>query len=79
LPQMIAAFKNIPVRTSNIVFTLPNLDKEHPLYGEVLTFNGDIISAKGNLKIEYKTEIISPLPPANPRKKKAKANTKQDD
>ena len=81
LPQMIAAFKNIPVKTSNIVFTLPNLDKDHPLHGEVLTFNGDIISVKGNLKIEYKTEIASPLPPANPRQKKVKpkTNIKQDE
>ena len=70
LPQMIAAFKNIPIKTSNIVFTLPNLDKDHPLYGQDLTFSGDIISAKGNLKIEYKTEVTSPLPAQNQKKKK---------
>ena len=69
LPQMIATFKNIPIKTSNIVFTLPNLDKDHPLYGQELTFNGDIISAKGSLKIEYKTEVTSPLPPNRKRKK----------
>jgi len=80
LPQMIAAFKNIPVKTSNIVFTLPNLDKDHPLYEQELTFSGDIISAKGNLKIEYKAEVLAPLSPPNPRKKKAKskANTEQE-
>lgn len=80
LPQMIAAFKSIPVKTSNIVFTLPNLDKEHPLYGQELTFTGDIISVKGNMKLHYETAVASPLPPANPRKKKekSKANTSQD-
>lgn len=61
LPQMIAAFKNIDVKTSDIVFTLPNLDENHPLYGQELTFNGDILSSKGNLKIEYKTEVVAPL------------------
>lgn len=81
LPQMIAAFKSIPVKTSNIVFTLPNLDVDHPLYGEELTFTGDIISTKGNLKIEYKTEVDSPLPPAIPKKKKkrSKANTLENE
>jgi len=80
LPQMIAAFKNIPVKTSNIVFTLPNLDKDHLLYGQELTFSGDVISAKGSLKVAYKTEVNSPLPPVNPKKKKRakKANTEQD-
>jgi len=73
LPQMIAAFKSIPVKTSNIVFTLPNLDKEHPLYGQELIFDGDLISVKGNAKIQYQTVADSPLPPANPRKKKEKA------
>jgi len=77
LPHMIAAFKSIPVKTSNIIFTLPNLDEEHPLYGHEITFNGNIISVKGNPKIEYKTEVCSSLPPANPRKKKetTKAST----
>jgi len=74
LPQTIAAFKSIPVKTSNIVFTLPNLDKEHPLYGQELTFDGDLISVKGNAKIQYQTIADSPLPPANPRKKKEKAD-----
>jgi DNA polymerase-3 subunit epsilon len=80
LPQMIAAFKNIAVKTSDIVFTLPNLDKDHPLYEQELTFNGDIISAKGNLKIQYKTEVVLPIPSTNIRKKKekSKASTKQD-
>lgn len=71
LTQMIAAFKNIDVKTSDIVFTLPNLDKNHPLYGQELTFNGDILSSKGNLKIEYKTEVITPLPTLKPKKKKS--------
>jgi len=75
LPQMIAAFKSIPVKTSNIVFTLPNLDKEHPLFGQELTFDGDLISVKGNTKIQYQTIADSPLPPANPRKKKEKATS----
>lgn len=74
LPQMIAAFKSIPIKTSNIVFTLPNLDKEHPLYGQELTFEGDLISVKGNAKIQYQTVADSPLPPANPRKKKEKVD-----
>jgi len=80
LPHMIAAFKNISIKTSNIVLTLPNLDKDHPLYEQELTFDGDLISAKGHLKIQYKTEVVSPLPPANPRKKnqKAKANPEQE-
>jgi len=69
LPQMIAAFKNIPIKTSNIVFTIPNLDKDHLLYGQELTFNGDIISTKGSLKIEYKTKIEAELPSVNQRKK----------
>jgi len=69
-PQMIAAFKNIDVKTSDIVFTLPNLDKDHPLHGQELTFNGEILSSKGNLKIEYKTEVIAPLPPTKPKKVK---------
>jgi DNA polymerase-3 subunit epsilon len=68
LPQMIAAFKNIDVKTSDLVFTLPNLDENHPLYGQVLTFNGNILSSKGNLKIEYKTEVVAPLPPLKPKK-----------
>ncbi|MCL1990648.1 MAG: 3'-5' exonuclease [Defluviitaleaceae bacterium] len=74
LPQMIAAFKSIPVKTSNIIFTLPNLDTEHPLYGQELTFDGDIISVKGSTKILYQTVADSPLPPANPRKKKEKSD-----
>jgi len=79
LPQMIAAFKSIPVKTSNLVFTLPNLDKDHPLYGQELVFHGEITSVKGNPKIEYHTTVDSPLPPANPRKKKEKpkANSEQ--
>ena len=76
LPQMIAAFKNIPVKTSNIVVKLPNLDKDHPLYGKDLSFNGDIISAKGNLKIEYKTQVVTQSPPLKPKQKKKKKNTK---
>lgn len=70
LPQMIAAFKNIAIKPSNIVFTLPKLDPDHPLYGQELTFDGDTISIKGNLKIEYKTIVDSPLPLPLPRKKK---------
>ena len=75
LPQMIAAFKSIPVKTSNIVFTLPNLDQEHPLYGQELTFDGDLISVKGTTKIQYQTVADSALPPANPRKKKEKTTS----
>lgn len=72
LPQMIAAFKSIPVKTSNIVFTLPNLDKEHPLYGQELTFSGEITSVKGHLNIQYQSEVPSSLPPSNTRKSKPK-------
>ena len=68
LPQMIASFKNIDIKTSDIVFTLPNLDEDHPLFGQELTFNGDILSSKGNLKIEYKTEVVAPLPTSKPKK-----------
>jgi len=70
LPQMIAAFKNISIKPSNIVFTLPNLAPDHPLYSQELVFTGDTISVKGNLKIEYKTAVDSPLPLPIPRKKK---------
>jgi len=72
LPQMIAAFKNIAIKPSNIVFTLPKLAPDHPLYGQELTFTGDTVSVKGNLKIEYKTVVDSPLPLPLPRKKKEK-------
>lgn len=68
LPQMIAAFKNIDIKTSHLVFTLPSLDKNHPLYGKELTFSGDILNSKGSLKIEYKAEIATPLPPSKPKK-----------
>jgi len=57
LPQMIAAFKNIPVKTSDIIFTLPNLDPSHPLFGQELIFNGNLTSVKGDLKIRYESEI----------------------
>ena len=76
LPQMITAFKSIPLKTSNLIFTVPNLDVNHPLYGQEITFGGDIISVKGDLKIHYQAEIPSTLPPANPRKKKEKAAVK---
>ena len=72
LSQMIAAFKNIDLKTSDIVFTLPHLDESHPLYGQELTFNGDILSLKGHLKIEYKTQVIAPLPSLKPPKTKKK-------
>jgi len=73
LPQMIAAFKSIAIKPSNIVFTLPKLDPDHPLYGQELTFTGDTISVKGNLKIQYQTAVDSPLPLPFPRKKKDKS------
>lgn len=63
LSQMISAFKNINVKTSDIVFTLPNLDKNHPLYGQELTFNGEILSSKAHLNIEYKTKVMMPFSP----------------
>ena len=78
LPQMIAAFKSIPVKTSNLVFTLPNLDKEHPLYGQELTFTGEITSVKGHLNMQYQTVVPSTLPPAKLRKEKPKANKMQE-
>ncbi|MCL2560260.1 MAG: 3'-5' exonuclease [Turicibacter sp.] len=72
LPQMIAAFRDIPIKTSDIVFTLPNLDKSHPLYNQMITFQGDILSTKGSLKIAYKTEIVAPPTPIKPKKKATK-------
>jgi len=78
LTQMIAAFKSIPVKTTNIVFTLPNLDENHPLYGQEITFGGDIVTRKGNLKINYQTEVDSPTPIPNPRKRNAKVKPKNE-
>jgi len=76
LPLMIAAFKNIPVKTSNIILTLNDLDKEHPLYEKELTFTGSVISSKGDLTIEYKTDVVTlPLPPSA-KAKKRKRNKK---
>ena len=69
LPQMIAAFKNIKIKTSDIIFTMPNLDPDHPLYDQTIAFSGEILESKGNLKIEYKTEVVAPLPPMSAKKK----------
>jgi len=60
LAKMIVAFQSIDIKTSDVSFTLTNLDPDHPLYGKEVILRGGMISEKGNLKIEYKTKVDAP-------------------
>jgi len=60
LAKMIVAFQSIDIKTSDVSFRLTNLDPGHPLYGKEVTLLGEMLSEKGNLKIEYKTKVDAP-------------------
>ena len=60
LAKMIIAFKSIDIKTSDVTFSIPHLDEDHPLYKKEITVHGNMLSEKGDLKIEYKAKVDVP-------------------